>query len=476
MSGKVGTAAGINEGTVKNLCVLETTVSGNSEIGGVTGYNKGAIEGCAVITGEAKIRAVNTVGGIAGYSEGNITDSEAAGDVAVSMPGNTDKISTTTIGRYVGGIVGYQEAAGTLHHLSSGVMVEEASGLPLVEDFAHKDGGESVTPIRVCSDVTGIRSVGGIVGEMKNGAGEFTDLYNYARLHVTYVDTQERTKRSDTASHIYLYFGGITGRVYAGNSLKNCENYAAVALDFRKNGEACDAAEIYNYQHIYPANSQHWNMPRHIGGIAGYNQGTVEDCVSLCGEYGTFEEEVEEYDKAISKDGICYVGGYVGGLIGYNEGTLRFTDSFSSTQGAVDSMQVVVRAFGFSNGGLVGYAKTGSILNEGGTLKIRGVVASLGMNNPQDQQPSESTGGVAGFIGGGEITGSYINESSVMGRNAGGITGYLGKNLTLTECSNTAVVYGRGMNQGGNGSVGGIVGRNHGTLTECTNTGSVLPF
>lgn len=450
---KAGAVAGINMGTIQDVFVLDVTAEGNEEIGGLVGDNEGTIDGCTVITGRGNIVAVHTVGGVAGNSSGTVTDTRAACQVMALVPGGTDKISDSNLGRYAGGVIGYMEAGASATNLFSGVMVDKAIGMPLV------DGSASAVEEAVImnSDVTGVSAIGGVIGEIANGAGEITNLYNYAKLNAQYISTEDRVARNDAETYIYMYFGGITGRVYASNTLKNCVNYMPVSMQFTEDGVACDSEEIYTYITEYATNSYYYNNPRHIGGIAGYNQGKVEDCISVCEDYKTFEEEAMAYYNVATQNEDCYVGFYVGGLIGYNEGALLLTDKLS-----VDVMPMIVRGMRYA-GGLVGYANKGSIVKEGSSLTVEGVVAS--------QQAD--AGGVVAYIRGGTISGSFVNAGYVMGeKNAGGITGYLNSGVSLANCTNTGIVY-VGCSIRDNVYGGGIAGKNYGTLEDCSNLGIV---
>lgn len=424
----VGSMTGINEGTIRNVCVLDAEVNGNSELGGISGSNKG-----------------------------NIRDSVVESTVEVVLPAGNDKISTGTIGRYIGGAVGYQYATGTMNNISSGVLINETNGKALIENWEGKGGSASVTAKRVASDVTGIRAVGGIVGEIEYNAGEFKNLYNYAKLNATYVDVAERTARGDVESHMYQLFGGIVGKLETTNTLSNCENHAIVALDFKKNGVVCDADEIYTYITTEGTNGELFNNPRYIGGIAGYSIGTVVDCTTQYDVHGGLDEELAEYCKVVNREEGVYVGSGVGGIVGMNAGTLLYTDAYSA-----GNVNVVVRGLK-SVGGLVGQAISGSVQNNSTELKVEGVVTSQ----------LEHAGGVVAFASGGTIGGTYTNNGYVMGENAGGIAGYLGETITLANSNNTGVIYGRGNASTTRGYVGGVIGYNKGTANNCTNAGTV---
>ncbi len=115
-------------------------------------------------------------------------------------------------------------------------------------------------------------------------------------------------------------------------------------------------------------------------------------------------------------------------------------------------------------------------------------ITGLTYNNPQQDNVGlfgfVNEGGKVRNVGleGGKINGTY-NVGGVAGRNSGTVTncyntgdvsgtenvgGVVGLNYgTVTDCYNTESVSGTGNN------VGGVVGLNYGTVTDCYNTGSV---
>jgi hypothetical protein len=183
----------------------------------------------------------------------------------------------------------------------------------------------------------------------------------------------------------------------------------------------------------------------HVGGMVGYNNGTLTECYATGSVSGT--------------------GDYVGGLAGRNNSTL--IECYAT--GSVTGSFCVSGLVGYNNGLLTACYATGSVTGTG------------------------SVGGMVGYNNGGVLTACYATGSvSGTGYGVGGLTGYNGG--TLTACYATGLVTGTGTWVGGlagwnNGGtlidcyatgsvtgtdfVGGLVGSNYGTLTDCYATGSV---
>lgn len=126
----VGGIAAINYGTIEG-CTVSGEISATANyVGGITGLNHGRIEGCSVV---GKIKAVNgTVGGIAGENNGTIvacssgatvgndtSNSYNVGGIAGNAAGSSTIIGCYNMGSvagagYIGGILGYVESEGNV--------------------------------------------------------------------------------------------------------------------------------------------------------------------------------------------------------------------------------------------------------------------------------------------------------------------------------------------------------------------------
>ena len=155
-----------------------------------------------------------------------------------------------------------------------------------------------------------------------------------------------------------------------------------------------------------------------VGGLVGYNGGTVSDSYST---------------------GRITGGDVVGGLVGVNRGVV--TDSFSSACVSGDERV----------GGLVGH-------NWGGTVRASHAAGSV--------TGGEFVGGLAGYVfGGGTVGDSYASGNVTGGMSVGGLVGWNGVGTVTSSYASGNVT--------GNGVVGGLVGANLDTLSNSYAAGVV---
>ena len=126
-----------SKATVKNVGLAAIYIHGNSNIGGVAGYNKGTITNC-YSTGNVSGSGSN-VGGVAGQSRGTITNCYNTGDVS----GNNG----------VGGVAGFNERGTITNCYNTGKVSKnnEVSGVVGNNDFGENN------------------EVGGVAGNNKRG-------------------------------------------------------------------------------------------------------------------------------------------------------------------------------------------------------------------------------------------------------------------------------------------------------------------
>ncbi len=232
----------------------------------------------------------------------------------------------------------------------------------------------------------------------------------------------------------------------------------------------------------------------HVGGLAGYNEGTLSGCHAT-GEVigGSNVGGVAGYNKGMLSE--CHAAGEVtggwiaGGVAGYNEGTL----SGCHATGKVSGDRRCGGVAGYNEGTLSECYATGKV---SGGRKCGGVVGYnegtvSGCYATGEVTGGSNVGGLAGYNEGtvsgcyatGEVSGNAhvgglvgYNESKVSGCYATGevsgeldVGGVVGRNWggTLSECYAMGEV-------GGESNVGGVVGRTWGgTLSECYAAGAV---
>ena len=192
----------------------------------------------------------------------------------------------------------------------------------------------------------------------------------------------------------------------------------------------------------------------YVGGLAGRNHGTIENCQSAVSVSGTVQA--------------------IGGLVGFNNGTI----SNSENSGTVKGMMSVggVAGYNSNNCEMNGCVNTGSIT---GTVMYTGGV--VGMNNGGIISGCENSGTIYGEAYTGGVAGHMVsvtagaeadaviencnNTGTVSGTNViGGIVGAIGNaDSVVSGCHNSGAI----SSTAEDSAAGGIAGYNHGTLTNC---------
>ena len=183
-NGNVGSIAGYNSGTVTN-CYSTGTVSGNEKVSGVVGHNTGTVTNCH---NTGTVSGSNNVGGVVGDNTGTVTNCHNTGSVS----GSND----------VGGVVGNNAEIVTNCNNTGSV-----NGNNDVGGVAGNNDG-TVTNCYNTGSVNGNEKVGGVAGYNDNS---ITDCYSIGSV-------------SGTGFHI----GGVVGYSEFG-TMTNCYNTGAVS-------------------------------------------------------------------------------------------------------------------------------------------------------------------------------------------------------------------------------------------------------
>ena len=293
-------------------------------------------------------------------------------------------------GRYFGGIIGYAnkvliyEASSASGRASGFTYSEKDKGLLKGQYVGGILGFGSDCLLLECSTeskgyILGSDYVGGIVGGLTRHANSFSRIGG--GISVT-----------TNAGYVigYNYVGGIIGKNDGNNKVENCVN----------NGVAA-------------------GYTSYIGGIVGYNGegATVSDCVSYISDHsGEIFNRIVNTWKA--------TGSYAGGIAGYNNGTVEFKGT--NSQITVKSVSGIVVGQDYV-GGVVGFNDTKGNLDVNYTL-IGGRIYAYG----------DCAGGYIGLNASPDILEDdvEIKPSSVRGRYCvGGCIGAnvvdLKKNITM---------------------------------------------
>lgn len=433
-------------GVVKDVNIYSGTFTGTTTAGAVAGKNNGRIEGIVTFGNTVTVTENNgNAGGIVGVNNsGSFSKNETTGSTndGVLTNGIYDVESTGSV------------IAGSSTAFAGGLVGTNNGGI------ANSFSDSAVT---VGTNVTGGTSagLGGVVG------------VNTEKGNVQYVDSLGVTNGGATGSS---NIGGIIG-------INNGNMYSG-----------------YN-ESIVSGNDN-------VGGIIGTNSSEVENVVNATSVTG------ENKTAAQGDDGISeYVGGlvgsnsgsvtngrnngtitgtkYVGGMVGSNAKGATLTNITNDSSAAIEGEQYVGGIAG-SNAGTITTGneetdKTVNLINRGtitGQQYVGGVAGSnsgiiTNANNDVELNVKDSTadaeffGGIAGENTKGGIIKNATNTADVNADGATYVGGIVGKNDGTLE--NMA---GNSGNVTGENYVGGVAGLNtnnkHLNGVEASNTGTVF--
>lgn len=364
---------GRNYGTITNVALKNVHVEGANRTGGICGTNMGALNN---ITVSGEVSGKSYVGGICGQDAANsdfdrrtyqelengakVSGESHVGGIIGSLASmeqkdtasegmellhciNTGRISGSV--GYVGGIVGYNDQ-GTLKNCNSTQRytkdqlmeaVQQLQGVCVGGLIGYNRSGQ----MEQCSTgqtnqpgyVLGKEMVGGIVGfSVEKGENRTDDVQT----------TKLEGKCQTNGTHVIgeAYVGGIIG-VNGPASVDFQKNQEGISIQFSlqqiPEGMAMSTYQIseWNNKGIVLVTSQY------AGGIVGYNQGVLKNCVTRVNTATVSgKKQLEEWQE------YGLVGSYVGGIAGYNDGSI---------EGTTTKQVVSVLSGGRFIGGITGY-------------------------------------------------------------------------------------------------------------------------
>lgn len=462
----VGAVAGVNKGTISDITTYGNTVTSDGHAGGLVGTNEKIIKDSTSVSnviansqeamagGIAGINAKGAVidnsesnsavagskatssglGGVAGVNKGTLSKvdnlgvtnggdsgSSAVGGIAGINTGSIENAyneSFVTGGKKTGGLVGINEKSGSLVNAANAGRVE---GKGAAQDAAQEIGGlvgdndGSILNGRNGGNVTGTTYVGGIVGTNREDS-TLTDIINDTSMLIkgsTYVggiagqnagrivDTEVSRTLSDGVVEGVEYVGGIAGKNtgYIENPHNN--------ISLRINKDALKDGKTAQY----------------FGGVAGINEkeGTIGNATNLAD---------------VTAEGATYVGG----IVGYNKGTLL---NLSGNRGNVVGDNYV--------GGVAG-------INEHS-------LTAIDASNTGSVQALQGGAGGIFAVNHGDVTNSrLVNDAVVAGGSRAGATGGIFAENTA-NIGKTTLVNGMNAEVIGLENVGGLIGTNEGTIS-----------
>ncbi|MCL1605517.1 hypothetical protein M3079_05920 [Phascolarctobacterium sp. ET69] len=406
-------------GVVKDVNIYSGTFTGSKNAGAVAGVNSGRIEG--IVTFGNTVTSKGNAGGIVGVNNsGNFSKNETTGSTndGVLTNGIYDVESTGSV------------IAGSSSAIAGGLVGKNDGGL------ANSFSDSAVT---VDTNVTSGTSVGlgGVVG------------VNTEKGNVQYVDSLGVTNGGATgSSNIGGIIGTNNGNMYSG----------------------------YNESIVSGKDN--------VGGIIGENDGginyTVEEDRTVTWSKGTVE-------NVVNATGVTGTGNNVGGLLGTNIGSVENGRNNGTIAGNeyvgglvgnnASKNSVLTNLVNDSSAAITGERYVGGIAgSNAGTITTGNEETDETVNliNRGTITGQQYVGGVAGSNSG-TITNANndvelnVKDSTADAEFFGGIAGENTKDGIIKNATNTADV-----NADGATYVGGIVGKNDGTLENMAgNSGNV---
>ena len=442
----------VNHGLVKVASTAST--GGALQLGGVIGMGKGTIESCTnasdgVVTSEAGFAASSYInqGGVVGRLN---READTYSGLTNAGTINVGAITTSTsTGVYIGGVVGRCNEGASLSELTNSGSINASLEEPAYTTFIGGIVSRVTKSITNCNSTGGTINytgtnaasalyIGGIVGYTNaadvaipsctsamtiNVGGAFSPtggnfyatggiIGNVAIASASVSDclnTGNITVSQDLTSNGYTYLGGVAGRTQG--SISNSSNGGTVTFSGRNSAQ------------------NPW-----IGGIVGDTPDDID--ISISGKYSS--ASATNYGNVVVNTSIQsnkYL--YVGGVVG----RLRCAVSSATNAGQINVPQLTctsLYAGGIAGSGTTGNASITSCQNlADGDFNISGLTSNQ-----------------LSYIGG--LAGHMENSAcSISGTNSG--------DIVLTSGSKAA----RSL------FVGGIAGRCHCPISDCTNNGAV---
>ena len=497
---------GISQGQITNCSNYATITGTGGNIGGITGYAYNEVLGLVNCQNYGAVNGQSwNNGGIAGFAETNVSDCLNFGEVSstidcvAGIAGTSNKTIKNCIN--FGDLSGQARVAGIVYDSNNDVINCKNYG----NITGQWDNGGIVSLAKGmvinCENygtVNGTSQIGGIVGMTSNVV---VGCKNYGNVESSSYVVGGIAGNSIKLIDDCINEGNITGKGniggIAGNAINeviNCTNIGDVSgtVDIMGGIVGLNPLANNNFQSLIIENCiNEGNVSgKKSGGIIGKsydavikvctNKGVITGAGVIGGIAGEASGEILE---CINEGKIDSTGQFNGGLVGdnplYNSIGRKLSIISSTNKGSV-----IGKA---KTGGLVGQIYHGMILdsvNEGnvsGTNTTAGIAAALSWSNASEilidgcVNKGEVVGTsyfVSGLVGTANLAliTNCVNDGAVTttGDCAGGIAGVVYNTSIVEGCINNGDITGKT-------KLGGIANENRGLITNCKNTGKIVP-
>ena len=454
-NGKAGAIAAENYGMISNVTGLGNSIlvsknaGDTTYIGGLAGSNAGSIEESSDMS--TIIAGVGTVaGGLAGMNSGSIFDVETSSAVTTNLQDEAQKISQ------VGGIAGINTGeidTASVHGVTGKTGLTETAG-----GIAGSNTGK-IENVYNESILRGTSGIGGIAGvnEAKEGVEDSGVITNAA-------NAMEIRGDAGTSTNI----GGLVGHQVSG-SITNGRNTGTITGHENVGGLVGFNGKTSILSNLENGHTASITGDTNVGGLAGTNEGTITADDSSLVNYGqitgttnaggiagtnTNTGIIENINSSLNLNAQG-AAQYFGGVAGKNDG--RITNAVYSGTLTAENAQYV--------GGITGWNTTTGILE--GAEEQESVIGNEGIVTG-----GSYVGGIAGKNDHEITSGILYNKGTVTAKGTGtegGAGGIFGENTA--NISGTSMINTVGGKVTGQGTTGGLIGKNSGAIAGGRDSG-----
>ena len=255
------TFAGVFDGGGHEIIGLQCTRSGSSRVyAGLFGFNTGTVQNLGMV--DSYITGTTTsaswtpyVGGIIGYHDGvAITNCYNTGSVSIPSAARADTFA------YAGGIVGYSRGTISGCHNAGRISSELETSYSYVGGIA----GYTIGTVRQCHNTGTVQNVANATWAYAGG------ITGYGIGNISGCDNVGMVLATPPANSLVCSAGGIVG---SGNQISRCHNTGVVHSNSYAGGIAGENRSDINDS--YNTGSIQAKLP---GGIAGKNSGLISIC------------------------------------------------------------------------------------------------------------------------------------------------------------------------------------------------------
>lgn len=384
-----GGVAGANVGNISLSGKLQSSVTATDYAGGVAGINtdKGSIYGAENTTGTVwgSVTAANYAGGVAGTNRAEITRVENRASVRAST-------------KYAGGIAGVNDADGTISYCSHAQNQVYATNGEAGGIAGNNISGASIENVQVKADVTAANgTAGGVTATNFGTIGQGSGLENNSSVSGCTI-----TGTSESIGAIAAYNGKDA-------TIRNVKLAANANVRFSTPAVTIGGLAGMNEGTVTGCQVENGALALDNGLRAGTNTVTLGGAVGRTTAHGTVSSTDARLDFTQNLDKYTNLGG----VAGQNDGTLEqctYSGTMGGNAGADGLVSVGARSTGSTVGGIAGLNNSTITGCEVKYIKLQvSGISNITTTQTADEKLASAShvGGIAGRNNA-EIVNSYV--------------------------------------------------------------------